>query len=136
MDLRDIRDRTYKSRDAWWTVILVDPLAVRLVRLVAPYRWITPNLLSGLAFVMGLGAAWCFAQADRWWLVAGALLFHLSFVVDCMGYRRGKDEELRQVVRPALIDESLVGKFLRFHQFGDASLQRTFHPVSSHVVGA
>jgi phosphatidylglycerophosphate synthase len=84
MDLRDIRDRTYKSRDAWWTVLLVDPFAVRLVRLVAPYRWITPNLLSGFAFLLGLGSAWCFAMADRWYLVAGAVLFHLSFVVDCM----------------------------------------------------
>ena len=84
MDLREIRDRTYKQRDAWWTVLLVDPLAVRLVRLVAPYRWITPNLLSGLAFLLGLATAWCFFQADRWSLVAGAVLFHLSFVVDCM----------------------------------------------------
>jgi phosphatidylglycerophosphate synthase len=83
-DLHDIRERTYKARDAWWTVLLVDPFAVRLVRLVAPYRWITPNLLSGLAFVFGLASAYCFAMADRWWLVAGALLFHLSFVVDCM----------------------------------------------------
>lgn len=83
-DLSEIRERTYKSRDAWWTVLLVDPFAVRLVRLVAPYRWITPNLLSGLAFVFGIAAAYCFAMQDRWWLVAGALLFHLSFVVDCM----------------------------------------------------
>ena len=83
-DLQDIRERTYKSRDAWWTVLLVDPFAVHLVRLVAPYRWITPNLLSGLAFVFGIGAAYCFAMQDRGWLIAGALLFHLSFVVDCM----------------------------------------------------
>jgi phosphatidylglycerophosphate synthase len=82
--LQDIRERTYKSRDAWWTVLLVDPVAVHLVRLVAPYRWITPNVLSGLAFVLGVGAAACFALQDRWWLVAGAVLFHLSFVVDCM----------------------------------------------------
>ena len=83
-DLHDIRERTYKQRDAWWTVLLVDPFAVRLVRLVAPYRWITPNLLSGLAFVLGIGSAYCFAMQERWWLVAGAVLFHLSFVVDCM----------------------------------------------------
>ncbi len=83
-DLQNIRERTYKSRDAWWTVLLVDPFAVRLVRLVAPYRWITPNLLSSLAFVLGIGSAYCFARADRGWLAAGALLFHLSFVVDCM----------------------------------------------------
>ncbi|GLY95423.1 CDP-alcohol phosphatidyltransferase family protein [Actinoplanes sp. NBRC 103695] len=82
--LQEITDRTAKRRDAWWTVLLVDPLALRLVRLVYPYRWITPNLLSLFAFVLGLGAAACFAMQDRWWLVGGALLFHLAFVIDCM----------------------------------------------------
>jgi phosphatidylglycerophosphate synthase len=82
--LQEIRDRTYKPRDAWWTVLLVDPLASRLVRLVAPYRRITPNVLTTIATVLGLGAAACFAEQTRWWLVAGALLFHASFVVDCM----------------------------------------------------
>jgi hypothetical protein len=82
--LQEITDRTAKRRDAWWTVLLVDPLAIRLVRLVYPYRWITPNLLSTFAFFLGLGAAACFATHDRWWLVGGALLFHLSFVIDCM----------------------------------------------------
>jgi phosphatidylglycerophosphate synthase len=82
--LQEIRERTYKPRDAWWTVLLVDPLASRLVRLVAPHRRITPNLLTIIATILGLGAAACFAQETRWWLVAGALLFHVSFVVDCM----------------------------------------------------
>lgn len=82
--LQEITDRTAKRRDAWWTVLLVDPLAIRLVRLIYPYRWITPNLLSSFAFVLGLGAAACFLMQDRWWLVAGALLFHLAFVIDCM----------------------------------------------------
>ena len=82
--LAEIRDRTYKSTDAWWTVVLVDPLAARLVWLVAPYRWITPNRLTAVATVLGLGAAGCFAGQSPGWLIAGALLFHLSFVVDCM----------------------------------------------------
>lgn len=82
--IAEIRSRTYKSRDAWWTVILVDPLASRLVQLTAGYRWITPNRLTVLAFLLGLGSAACFLQADYPWLVAGAVLFHLSFVVDCM----------------------------------------------------
>jgi hypothetical protein len=80
----EIRERTYKPKDAWWTVLLVDPLAGRLVRLVAPYRWITPDLLTIVATVIGIGATVCFAQGGRGWLVAGAVLFHLSFVVDCM----------------------------------------------------
>ena len=82
--LAEIRDRTCKTRDAWWTVLLVDPLALRLVRLAAPYRWITPNRLTGLATVLGLAAAGCFAGQSRGWLIAGALLFHLAFVIDCM----------------------------------------------------
>jgi hypothetical protein len=84
VDLAEIRERTYKKRDAWWTVLLVDPVASRLVRLVAPYRWITPNLLTVFATILGIGAAYCFWQQDHVWLIAGAVLFHLSFVVDCM----------------------------------------------------
>jgi phosphatidylglycerophosphate synthase len=82
--LDEVRTRTYKDRDAWWTVWLVDPLASRLVRLVAPYRWISPNRLTMAAFLLGVAAAGCFARQDYRWLVAGAVLFHLSFVIDCM----------------------------------------------------
>ncbi|GAA2602009.1 hypothetical protein GCM10010435_96650 [Winogradskya consettensis] len=82
--LGEIRTRTYKDRDAWWTVWLVDPLASRLVWLVAPVRWITPNLLTMGAFLLGFVSAYCFAQGDYPWLIAGAVVFHLSFVLDCM----------------------------------------------------
>jgi phosphatidylglycerophosphate synthase len=82
--LDEIRARTYKDRDAWWTVWLVDPLASRLVWLVAPVRWITPNLLTMGAFLLGFVAAYCFAHGDYPWLVAGAVIFHVSFVLDCM----------------------------------------------------
>ena len=82
--LAEIRARTYKDRDAWWTVWLVDPLASRLVWLVSPWRWVTPNRLTVSAFLLGVGAAACFWQQSWGWLAAGALLFHLSFVLDCM----------------------------------------------------
>ncbi|MBB4736742.1 hypothetical protein BJY16_000201 [Actinoplanes octamycinicus] len=84
MTLQEIRERTYKPIDAWWTVLLVDPLASRLVRIVAPYRWITPNVLTLIATIIGAGAMVSFAQGDQQWLIVGAILFHLSFVVDCM----------------------------------------------------
>ncbi|RSM50982.1 CDP-alcohol phosphatidyltransferase [Actinoplanes sp. ATCC 53533] len=82
--LDEIRTRTYKDRDAWWTVWLVDPLASRLVWLVAPVKWITPNVLTMGAFLLGFVAAYCFVQGDYPWLVAGAVVFHISFVLDCM----------------------------------------------------
>jgi phosphatidylglycerophosphate synthase len=84
VSLDEIRTRTYKRRDAWWTVWLVDPLASRLVWLVAPWRWVTPNRLTTLAFVVGIGSAVAFWQGTYGWLLVGALLFHLSFVLDCM----------------------------------------------------
>ncbi|QFG21746.1 CDP-alcohol phosphatidyltransferase family protein [Actinomadura sp. WMMB 499] len=82
--LDDVRQRTYKARDAWWTVLLVDPLAARLVRFTANRTRITPNQLTVAALVLGLAAAACFAMADWQWLLAGALLYHLSFTLDCM----------------------------------------------------
>ncbi|GAA3763721.1 phosphatidylglycerophosphate synthase [Spinactinospora alkalitolerans] len=82
--LADVRERTYKKRDAWWTVFLVDPLAARLVVWTANRTAITPNQITFGAGVLGLGSAVCFALATWPWLVAGAVLFHLSFVLDCM----------------------------------------------------
>lgn len=82
--LAEIQERTYKKRDAWWTVFLVDPLAGRLVVWTANHTSITPNQLTFGAGVLGVAAAACFTQATWPWLVAGALLFHLSFVLDCM----------------------------------------------------
>lgn len=75
---------TYKARDSWWTVLLVDPVAGRLVRATAPYRWVTPNRLTAVAFLLGLGAAAAFLAGAPGWLVAGALLYHLGFILDCM----------------------------------------------------
>ena len=82
--LAEIRQRTFKHLDSWWTVLLVDPYASRLVRLVAPYRWVTPNRLTLLSAVFGAGAAACFADGGRGPLIGGALLFHLAFVADCV----------------------------------------------------
>lgn len=82
--LEDVRSRTYKARDAWWTVFLVDPLASRLVVAIANRTSITPNQITWGAFILGSGSAGCFLKADPAWLVAGAVLYHLSFVLDCV----------------------------------------------------
>lgn len=79
----DVR-RTFKARDAWWTVLLVDPLAAPVVRFLANHTRVTPNQLSSLAFLLGLGSAGAFLAADYRWLVVGAVLFYLAFYVDCL----------------------------------------------------
>jgi phosphatidylglycerophosphate synthase len=85
---------TYKPRDSWWTVFLVDPLAGRVLWLVSAWSWVTPNVLTIIAFILGLGAAASFAMASWPFLALGALLFHLSFVLDCID---GKLARLRGV---------------------------------------
>ncbi|MGP3774915.1 CDP-alcohol phosphatidyltransferase family protein [Streptomyces sp. SDT5-1] len=82
--LPEVRRITQKKRDAWWTVLLVDPLATPLVRLTARWTRITPNQITWGALILGLGAAGCFAMGDWRWLIAGAVIYHLSFVLDCM----------------------------------------------------
>jgi phosphatidylglycerophosphate synthase len=76
--------RTYKRRDAWWTVLLVDPVASRLTLPIANHTGITPNQISFVSFLVGLGSAAAFAQGDHPMLALGALLYHVSFVLDCI----------------------------------------------------
>ncbi|MFI0447636.1 CDP-alcohol phosphatidyltransferase family protein [Actinomadura sp. 6N118] len=94
--LEDVR-AVCKQRDAWWTVLLVDPIAVRLAWLVANRTSFTPNQITFAAFALGLGAAGCFAQATSGWLALGALLYHLGFVLDCVD---GKVARLRGTGSP------------------------------------
>ncbi|WP_309030389.1 CDP-alcohol phosphatidyltransferase family protein [Streptomyces alfalfae] len=82
--LAEVRRITEKKRDAWWTVLLVDPVATPLVRFTAMRTNITPNQITWGAFLMGLGSAACFAFGDWQWLVLGAVIYHVSFVLDCM----------------------------------------------------
>lgn len=77
-------EKTYKRRDAWWTVLLVDPVASRLTLPLANRTGITPNQVSAASFAVGLLSAAAFAQGEHPMLVAGALLYHVSFVLDCI----------------------------------------------------
>ncbi|MEO3808882.1 CDP-alcohol phosphatidyltransferase family protein [Sphaerisporangium sp. B11E5] len=78
--LDDIR-ATRKRKDSWWTVFFVDPVACRAALLVANHTDITPNGLTRLSLLLGVGAAACFAAGH---LALGALVFYLSFTVDCV----------------------------------------------------
>src|SRR5215211_4136846 len=82
--LAELRAATYKNPDAWWTVLLVDPLAVRVLRWITPIRWVTPNRVTVTAFAFALGAAWSFLLAETRWLLLGALLYYVGFLLDCV----------------------------------------------------
>lgn len=81
--LQDVH-QAYKSKDAWWTVLLVDPIASRLVVPVANYTNITPNQISIVSFILGVIAAYNFYLGTGLALITGAILYHISFILDCM----------------------------------------------------
>ena len=70
-----------KSRDYWWTVLAVDPLAVPLARYLARKRWLSADQVTWVSMLLGLpvGLAYAFG-----WLIAGGALFYISFLFDCV----------------------------------------------------
>ncbi|MFE7466250.1 CDP-alcohol phosphatidyltransferase family protein [Streptomyces sp. NPDC057499] len=75
---------TCKKRDAWWTVLLVDPVATRMLIVMARFKFITPNRVTWGALFVGLGSAYFFLKGDTLSLAIGAGLYHLSFILDCI----------------------------------------------------
>ena len=73
-----------KARDYWWTVIAVDPLAVPLTRRLARSGRVGPAAVTIASIVLGLPTGAAFATGGRAGLIAGALLFYLSFLLDCV----------------------------------------------------
>ncbi|GAA4581147.1 hypothetical protein GCM10023194_11520 [Planotetraspora phitsanulokensis] len=99
---------TRKSRDAWWTVFMVDPIACRLALLVANHTSLTPNALTGLSMLLGFGSVAAFGVGE---LAIGAALFYLSFMVDCMD---GKIARLKGTGTPFGLWLDFVGDRIRF----------------------
>ncbi|WP_433499686.1 CDP-alcohol phosphatidyltransferase family protein [Sphaerimonospora sp. CA-214678] len=96
-----------KPRDSWWTVFMVDPLACRLALLVANHTKITPNTLTRLSMLGGLASAVAFLEGA---LILGAVLFYLSFMVDCMD---GKIARLKGTGTPFGLWLDYVGDRIR-----------------------
>ncbi len=73
-----------KKLDYWWTVLATDPVSLPIVGLLARGRRVTPDQVTVLALLLGLSVGPVFALGTRAALVAGALLFYLAFVFDCV----------------------------------------------------
>lgn len=84
LSLKAVQKLTCKKRDAWWTVLLVDPIATRLVCVLARWNFVTPNRVTWAALFVGLGSAYYFFQGDWVSLCIGAGLYHISFILDCI----------------------------------------------------
>ncbi|MFE3447598.1 CDP-alcohol phosphatidyltransferase family protein [Nonomuraea sp. NPDC059194] len=98
---------TRKRRDSWWTVYFVDPVACRVALVVANRTRITPNALTVFSLLVGMTSAGFLAAGD---LVAGAVLFYLSFMIDCVD---GKVARLKGTGTPFGLWLDYVGDRIR-----------------------
>lgn len=60
---------------------LVRHLSNRLTPLLARTPF-TPNQITGADLVLGIGAGWCYSQGSPPWMLTGAVLLILSYVLD------------------------------------------------------
>jgi hypothetical protein len=73
-----------KKVDGWWASIFSGPVANYLLRYIADINWITPNHVTLFALFLGVLASVCFVVASPLFMILGALLVQLSFIVDCV----------------------------------------------------
>jgi len=69
---------------SWWAIVVVLPVVRRLTVPIVNRTAIGPNSITIAALALRVAAAGAFFIADRGWLIAGALLFYLAYVFDCM----------------------------------------------------
>jgi len=78
--LSDVK-KALKERDSWWTVLVIDPIAIRFTYLFANYTSISPNLVSFFSLLASLVSSYLFF---RGYLVYGAFVYELAFLLDCV----------------------------------------------------
>jgi phosphatidylglycerophosphate synthase len=86
--------RAVKPIDCWWTVIAIDPVAVRVLPGLLRFRRITPDFVTSVAFVVGVVAVGFFATGHH---RIGAVVYELRFFLDCLD---GKIARVRQTSSP------------------------------------
>jgi phosphatidylglycerophosphate synthase len=72
-----------KERDYWWTVLAVDPIALPLTRWLEKRRRVSPDQVTVASMIVGVPVGIAFATG-RGGLIIGAVLFYVSFVLDCV----------------------------------------------------
>ena len=83
-----------KPVDAWWTALVIDPVALRILPYCVRVRRLTPNVVTAIAFVVGGVAVAAFGSGH---FRVGALLIELRFLLDCLD---GKIARLRAISSP------------------------------------
>ena len=80
------RYQLLKSRSAkdWWTATFGDPVSWMVLAIIADWKFITPNLLTTLTFILKIFASILIAFGDRSMTIYGAIFLQLGVLFDHM----------------------------------------------------
>ena len=81
---------TKNKNDEWWSSFVTSPLAILLNWFVVDIRWITPNLLTSISFIVALLASALILAETRQAFIGAAILINASLVLDCMDGQMAK----------------------------------------------
>lgn len=74
--------RANRADDSWYSVSVLRRLSTPLTAFAVRHGW-SPNAITLISLLVGIGAAALFAVGQRWALVLGALALQVSLVIDC-----------------------------------------------------
>jgi phosphatidylglycerophosphate synthase len=75
---------TKTKNDEWWSSFVTAPLAILLNYLVVDIKWLTPNLITLLSFIVAILSAVLIIAGGTVNFISAAVLIHLSHILDCM----------------------------------------------------
>lgn len=75
---------TFKQREEWWSRVFATPVAQLILLGIADWRFVTPNRLTILSFILALLSAALIVSGDTLMLVSAGIILQLSYIIDCM----------------------------------------------------
>ena len=75
---------TKNKDDEWWSSFVTSPLAIALNYLVVDVKWLTPNLITLLSFIVAVFSVFFIIAGGTVNFIIAAFLIHLSHILDCM----------------------------------------------------
>ncbi len=75
---------TFKPREEWWSRVFATPVANVILLGIADWRFITPNRLTFLSFILVVLSAAMIVQGGTSLLIAAGIVLQISYIIDCM----------------------------------------------------
>ncbi len=75
---------TKTKDDEWWSSFVTSPLAIAANYVAVEIKWLTPNRVTFLSFIIAIASAICIVRGGNANFVTAAILIHISHVLDCM----------------------------------------------------